>query len=138
MTEKWTRWEPIAGLANNYFLAAINNDNRGLNILFSQYQASTKNLNFSFDSSVQALRLSDEAFRLKTMYQLDELYGSDFYSSWTFFKIENSLYIAWLSDQSCGIIDSVNVHHISCFTDNIILDIVVNYEPKISFIESDQ
>jgi len=138
MIEQWTRWEPIAELAGKYFLEAINHDAQGLTILFSQYQADTKNLNFFFDSSVQALRLADESFRLNTLYELERVYGGDFYEKSTFFKIKNSLYIQWLSKESCTIIDDLNVHHICCITSNIMLDIVVNYEPKISFIESDQ
>jgi len=71
------------------------------------------------------------------IFDLKNTYGGDFYGNWTFFKVENSSYLKWLSEQSCTVTDHLNLQHICCITEDSILDIATSYEPEISLIESE-
>lgn len=83
-----------------------------------------------FENGIDALRITTETFKLSTISYLNENYGGEFYAGWTFFKVENSEYLKYLSEQSGAISDSYGVKQYSIITDEEIIDIVCTYEPK--------
>lgn len=138
MTEQWTKWEPIRGLANKYYIDSISNDENGFIIQLSDANNEEKKIRVIFEDSVYASRDTDESFRRNTVGILHEQYGIDFYGDWTFFKVTNSSYLKWLSVESYGITDSLHFTHFSFVAADSILDVVTNYEPKVILIDMKQ
>ena len=137
MAEQWTRWEPTQGLSAKYYIDNISNDIKEFNILLSESKNENIKILISFDHSVDAYRSTYESFRQKTLAFLDEEYGTQFYSDWTFFKVSNSTYLKWLSEQSYGITNSISPTHFVIYAMNFVLDIAATYEPKVQLIEKE-
>jgi len=137
MSEKWIRWEPIANLEGKYFIESVCDMLDGLQIIFdpSKNHNNKKKLKFFFEYSVEAFRIADEGHRIQMIFDLKHMYGGNFFGNWTFFKVENSSYLKWLSEQSCTVTDHLNLQHICCIADNSILDLATGYDPEITFIE---
>jgi hypothetical protein len=136
MKEIWEKWEPIENLAAKYYIDAVLDTIEDFKIILSQEDKRNNKIHIIFENSVDAYRSTDESFRLHLIETLDKRYGSDFYGDWTFFKVKNSLYIQWLSEQSYGISEDLNFIHFSFVAADSILDVVTNYEPKVLFIKS--
>lgn len=133
--EKWVRWEPIQGLANKYFVDSIASTiEEGFVILLSEYQNPQNKVKVVFKNSVDCYSETNESYRLKTMDELSKKYGSGFYGDWTFFKIEDSSFIQWLSEQSCGISDERSFTHFCFVAGDSFLDVITNYEPEVELI----
>lgn len=133
LKENWLRWEPISNLDGKYNLEFISNVNE-FTLLLSQVKNKDKKVKLSFNKSVEAYRVTYESFRQNLINQLTEKYGSEFYSCWAFFKVYNSKYIEWLSEESSGYSDYINLKHFSIFTGEFIIDIIDLFEPTVEII----
>lgn len=136
MNEQWIKWEPIKGLSANYYVDSISDNMKGFKIVLSEAKNEENKVHIIFKDSIYAYRSTEEGFRLEMLYSLKAKYGAKFYSEWSFFKINDSIYLKWLSEQSYGITDRLNPIHFCIFTMNFILDIVATYEPKVELIEN--
>ena len=134
MNEQWTKWVPITGLAQKYYIDSISDNIKEFSILLSEYYDRKKKIKIIFENSVDAYRSTDESFRLTTMEKLGQKYGRSFYGDWTFFKVTNSSYIQWLCDESYASSYTSSFIHFSFIAGDSILDVVTNYEPKIEVI----
>ena len=134
MTEQWVKWEPITDLFKKYFIDSISSSIEGFIVDLSGDSAEMKRVRVTFENSVAAHRDTNESFRLKLIEDLGEYYGDDFYGEWTFFKVTNSSYIQWLSEQASGIFDPSMFMHFSLIASDSILDIVASYEPRVELI----
>ncbi len=134
MQEKWIRWEPISNLSAKYYIDSISDNIKEFKIVLSEYRDKKKKVQVIFKNSVDAYRSTDESFRLGTIYNLGDQYGKKFYAEWTFFKVINSTYILWISEQSFGITDSLSFIHFSFIAEDSILDVVTTYEPRVELI----
>ncbi|MDQ0087496.1 hypothetical protein J2T12_000890 [Paenibacillus anaericanus] len=132
MEENWERWEPISDLTSKYYVESISDSVKGFSVLLSDAKDENKKIEVLFEESVHAYRSTDESFRQNTINSVDERYGTEFYVDCTFFKITNSEYIQWLSDQSYGIADSESLFHFSFLAVDSVLDIIATYEPKFN------
>jgi hypothetical protein len=130
----WARWTPIPKLSEKYYIDAINDTAEGLKIILSEEKNEKKNLQIVFDSSVHSCMNTNETFRLKAIYTLREKYNSEFYTTWTFFKVTNSRYVKWVGEQSLGIVELESLTHFSIVSVDSVVDIVAAYEPKVEFI----
>jgi len=79
-------------------------------------------------------RMSDEDSRSKLIDQLIKKYNENFVKNWTFFKVENSEYLQYLSKESLTISDYNNFSHFALITNDEIIDLVNSFEPIIEFI----
>lgn len=138
MAEQWTKWEPIQGLANNYYIDSVSDTIDGFIIQLSDADDEEKKVLVLFEDSVDAYRSADESFRRSTMFDLSQKYDKTFFHYWTFFKVTNSSYIQWLSEQSFGITDSLHFTHFSFIAADSILDVITNYEPKVICIRKNK
>jgi hypothetical protein len=137
MKEQWTRWEPVQGLAAKYYIDAIYDTiDEGLKIVLSDINDRKKKVRVIFEKGIDAYRSTDESYRLGTIDDLDIEYGTEFYAYWTFFKVTNSSYVKWLSEESYGCWDSLPWIHFSFVALDSIIDVVTVYEPRVEFIES--
>lgn len=138
MKENWSQWIPIDNLSKKYYIQSIVDDvNNGFQLLLTDENNEAKNLLISFPHSVNAFRQTNETFTLLTIDYLNKTYSSDFYSQWTFFKIENSKYLGWIAEQSFNIGESpyYNFTHFCIITSDVILDIIATYEPTITIFK---
>ncbi|MBM7615098.1 hypothetical protein JOC73_001660 [Alkaliphilus hydrothermalis] len=134
MSEQWVEWKPVDGLSQKYYIESISDVLDGFRIVLSDADKEENKVNVIFENSVHAYRSTDESFRQSTINILDEAYGTQFYSEWTFFKVVNSEYMKWLSVQSYNIIDSESLIHFSFFAVDSIVDVIAAYEPKVELL----
>lgn len=135
MQEKWIQWMPsIQNISAKYYIESLTDNIEGFRVILADSAGNSSKISMSFTNGVSAFRSSEEGFRLSTISYLDKKYGGEFYSDWTFFKVENSEYLKWLSEQSGGISDLYTVKQYSLITDDEILDIVTSYEPTITVL----
>ncbi len=136
MLEQWEKWEPVQGLAAKYYVDSIVDAIDGFKVWLSDYNNENNKVLITFEGSVDSYRSVDESFRLNTINILDERYGSKFYGDWTFFKVTNSSYVQWLSEESYGISDSLSFIHFSIVAADSIVDIIDTCEPKVQLIRT--
>src|SRR5580692_74022 len=94
--EQWTRWEPIKDLSAKYHITLIKNSVDGLEFLLTEAYSQKNKVRMFFKNSAYAYRNTDESFWMRGIDMLDERYGTEFYAKWTFFKVTNSDYLAFL------------------------------------------
>ena len=135
--EKWIKWEPIANLAPKYDMESISDNNNELIVILSEIKNKKNILKIIFDHSAWSFKVADESFRIKTITDLSKKYGGEFYGKWTFFKIENSKYLSWLSEESETIINDLKTTHFALITDDSLIDIIASYEPTFELIEKE-
>src|SRR3990167_10258287 len=98
-SEKWFKWDPcVDGIVGKYCLTRIDDKLDKLNIFLISKESDQK-IKVCFDS-VWSYCNSDETSRLHLITELSERHGDDFYTKWSFFKVEDSSYLKWLSEQS--------------------------------------
>lgn len=131
MQENWERWEPVSGLSSKYYVESLSDTVEGFRVVLSDANDEKKKVEVIFEDSVHAYRSTDESFRQSIINTIDERYGTEFYTEWTFFKVSNSEYIQWLTEQSYGIAESEPLMHFSFLAVDSIVDVIAAYEPKI-------
>jgi hypothetical protein len=134
MTEQWIKWEPIKDLQGSYYLESIADGKEEFIIYLMNKENKYKKIKVSFGDSVDSYRSTYESFRQKDIHDIQEKYGVDFCVEWTFFKVENSAYLQWLSEQSYSITQSLPLHHFVFITLNFFVDVIATCEPKIELI----
>ncbi len=131
MVEKWIKWEPDKKLPDKVFLKRLIDDKNGVLLeLASEDEANI--IIVSFAESVVSLRNSDETRRLRTIEFLDKIYGRDFYAKWSFFKVNQSSYVKWLSQETYDIYADHNIEHYVFLAANGIVDVLSTYAPNVS------
>ena len=135
MTEQWIPWTPIENLAQEYDIEYISESYEGLKIVLFDVKDSNKKVQLLFEESILSYRSTDESFRCKLMYDISEKYGKEALVPGTFFKVEHSTYIQWLSEQSNTISDSFFLTHFSLIAKNYVFDVIATCEPKIIMID---
>ena len=134
MNEIWTQWKPVEGLKPKYDIDEIIDRMDSFKIVLSEMDKLQKCLEVHFYSGVDAYRQTNESYWLDSLCRIDKKYGEDFYWDWTFFKVENSSYLSWLSKESFEISDSRNFTHFAFLGVDAVLEVITNYEPKIIFL----
>ena len=131
LEEIWETWEIENTMTSKYYVESITDSIKGFRILLSDAKVESKKLVVLFEDSVHSYRSSDESYRLNTINNLDERYGTEFYRDNTFFKVTNSEYIKWISLESYGIVESALIFHFSFIAADSIVDVIAAYEPKL-------
>jgi hypothetical protein len=134
MHEQWTQWRPIEQLAPQYYMTALIDDVTGFYIRLGESKNNPCGLFITFERSIDACRVTDEGDRFTKLLYLIDTYGRDFFVKWAFFKVTNSEYLEWLSQESGSIFDSKSMEHFALITQDSIIDIASRYEPKIELI----
>lgn len=133
--EKWSRWDPgITNLNGKYNLKRIVDEMGRLKVYLTHHNTN-QHIKAVFDS-VWAHRNTYETFRMFLVSELSDLYGDEFYTNWSFFKVDNSSYMKWLSLESAGLVDNPPLTHFVIMGTDFIADIVTAEEPKIKFINN--
>lgn len=129
--ETWTRWEPLEELKQACNIISIKDDIEGLEIIICGKKTEQK-LAVVFDSA-WAYRTTYETYRMFLISDLFEMYGDKFCVERSFFMVENSSYMKWLSIESAGLTD--NLKHFVIMDSDFVVDIVANDEPKFKIMK---
>ena len=132
LEEKWTQWKPIKNLSTKYSIDFIIDNINNFEMLLFDTNNKKKVIKIELDGTPEAYRKIDISLRWNTINFLDEKYGYKFYKEWTFFKIQNSKYISWLSEESY--ITNPNLRHFAIITNKSLVDILDFHEPKIEIL----
>lgn len=125
--EQWIKWEPIPNLEEQYELVDYsNNIQDGFNLIFKN---NNKKLEILFKHSAE-IRISNKNLRDKELKNLYQKNGKIF-MNWSFFKVNNSEYLKWLSVESLTVTDNINFTHFCIISYQVIIDIIAGYEPKV-------
>lgn len=134
MQEQWERWIPASNLASKYSLEDIFDTLDGFSILLSNSNDKKQKVKLTYQYSAENLRKTKIKYRVHTLNYLDQLYGKEFYTEWTFFTVKNSSYIQLATEQSYEMYNSSNDIHFSLITEDTIIDFIKVSEPIIEFI----
>ena len=138
MQENWQNWEPISGLSNKYIIDLIKCDSDvGFQIKFSECRNKEKKILVTFKNGVFAYREADEKIKNYAVTKLSNAEGLDIYSNWTFFKVTNSSYLKWLSEES-GTLSEIFygiTNHYAFAAENMLLEVADNSEPIVEVID---
>jgi len=135
MQEDWIRWEPLKGITGKYDVDYISDGKDGLVIKLYSETKETKAINVVFKDYADTYRHTNESFCFKVFGDLSEKYGAGFYGQWSFFKIINSDYVQWLSNQSCTYANEFTFIHFCFIGSDSIVDILARYEPIVTFLD---
>jgi len=138
MHEKWIKWEPTEGLAPLYYIDEIHDTMAGFTIKLSECNNEKNGITILFENGVESYRNADESFRLKLFPLLSKEEGIGLLGQWAFFKVENSEYIRWLSEESYKWFDALRTTHFAFITGNDVLDVVSTDEPKVILWDLDK
>lgn len=128
--EQWTRWEFAPDIAGKYDIESLISNIDGLFIrLYSS--DNTRKIELAFTPCADAYRQTNESFMFNLPGELDIKYGGDFFAHWTFFKVENSEYLLWLSKQSQGYSTEFDFVHFCLLGEDSVIDIIARREPHI-------
>jgi hypothetical protein len=136
MNEQWVKWEPIKGLSAKYYVESISDGIEEFKIVLVEAYNKKNKVQITIPDSIYAYRSTYESFRLDTLYSIDKQYETKFYSEWTFFKVTNSSYLKWLSEQSYEITDNLHLIHFSILALDSVVDFVDVCDPKVELIMS--
>ena len=79
---------------------------------------------------------TDETCQNKLVCLLGEKYGQDFYGDWTFFIVNDSPYIKYLSEQSYSFSDCMPLKHFVLIAADSVMNIISTREPEVTFVET--
>jgi len=131
MIEQWMKCESKIELSGKYYVDSICDAKDGLVITVSDSIHEELKMRIVFKDSVHAYRSTNESYRQKILSELEDKYGTEFYTDWTMFKVGNSEYLKWLSEQSFEISESESLTHFSIIAVDSIVDIIATYEPTL-------
>lgn len=134
MKEKWIKWVPNNEIGGRYSLDCIRDDSDGLIIEMSECTDENKKIKIVFEGYAWTYRNTNESFRLATVEKVANEYGQEFFSNWSFFKVENSSYFEWVMSECYGIYKDYNVRHFVFMGPEWFVDVVNIDEPKIEII----
>jgi hypothetical protein len=134
MEEHWIRWEPISNLQKKYYIEALCDSIQGFKVILFEMSNKNNKILIHFKDSVWAYRYAEEIVRCNLVYELGEKYGKEFFTDWTFYKVENSEYSKWATKQSLGIIEDWGLQHFCIAGLDSVLDIINVAEPKVTIL----
>ncbi len=135
MQEQWIRWEPVAGLSEKYSIVSITGKIEGFWIILSSAKPEGKSIRLEFLGTPESYQTTDIHYMSSRMNKLQQQYGATFFTEWTFFKVLNSEYAKWVSDESFGFIQLEGLLHVVLIGTNSIVDMITPSEPQVIFKE---
>ena len=134
LVERWSRWEPIEGLDPKYYVIELIDGYDGVKIRLMSDRDQSLGVELLFEAA-WAYRVSEEGLRLDLMEQLSLKYGDVFYTKWTFFKVQDSSYLDWLSKESYDTSYGYQMTHYCLMSMESVVDIGAGVEPIVKLIK---
>ena len=121
--EIWKKWIPKENLSGKYYIKKICDEEE---LKIELIDDNNRNVSVIWKSIVESYTCSEEVNRNK-------LYNDANLTKWTFFEVINSRYIAWLLEESEGILEEKRLHHICLVGGNSVVDVISWDYPEIIF-----
>lgn len=133
--EQWTRWIPCEGLeGNDYYMNAVIDKKP----IFQTKLLDTdnkKSIVATFEKySVKTYRSAEETYTYKTLDEIHDRYGKEFYVGWSLFKVANSRYIAQLVEDGF-LEENVSLQHYAFFAVDFLVEVIATSDPKVEVID---
>lgn len=127
--EQWLKWNPSKLPEGDYTVISFTQDLEGTKIILENEKNMVK---VFFDGIILLARISTEGIRIQTVGEIQYKKCDDyFFRGWFLYRIENSKLSDWVTEESCGIYDSLELIHICIVTDEDLIDIISTFEPEI-------
>jgi hypothetical protein len=132
--EEWTRWKPTPEISGKFTIESISFSFKDL-IVRLVAPDHTQKIELIFENGIDIHRYTNASCSLSLFAMLEEAGDKDFYQNWSFFKIENSYYLAWIKEKSNTWSDMFKFEHFCILGDDDAFEILSEYQPKIRIIE---
>lgn len=134
--EEWVRWTPLGDLPTKCYIDAIEVIADQLTIfLYNEKEACT--ISLEYKNNFYTYKTSEEICHIEFLDDILGKYGDDFIYSSRFFTIHNSSYIAWLIQQSSGLLQADNLQHYFILGATSIVDVIASEEPEVMITYND-
>lgn len=132
--ENWLQWKPNTNIALpiKYKVESICDIIGVFYIVLAETQNEKNKIKIIYEQSVESYRRTNLLIMKKYLAKHICNYSSALSS---YYKVENSEYALWLSNESFGAIETSELIHLVFVGDNWIVDVVSCYEPKIMIME---
>lgn len=135
MEEKWIKLKLPDNFSGAFKVELLSESFPGFRIVFTQILSGEgKRVMAEFIPGVNAYVRTNGALAAQAKEFLYNRDGEKFYHNWAFFRVVNSAYLKWTSEQSSGISDAYGVMHFAFIADDSIIDVITNHEPTITWL----
>ena len=135
--ELWSYWVPANIEQSDYNIDSLCENGLNFIIILINYEKKDHEMHITFKKA-RCFRRTNELYTVARMRMAYQQQTREFFLKRQSYKIINSEYLQWASQQSDGISDSAQLEHYVVFTDDIVLDILCANEPAITFVDRNQ
>jgi hypothetical protein len=130
MSEEFIVWDPLPNVAGKYNITAVEEHDEGLNVMLVETTNPAKGLRITFKGPTHFYHHTDTPYAHPAGPEL-RVHAA----TWTFFKVHNSPYMEWISEQSYGVADERKLSHYLFLAANGTLDVIKGSEPHVEPVE---
>jgi hypothetical protein len=126
--QTFRQWQPWPDAPRRIEIVGSRDEMDGFSVTVRREQSPNACAELRFHGVV-AYRNINESYRLRTWHQND-MTGS----SW-FLIVEDSEWIAWLREESGGVLDDVTLTHYAVYTGDDCFDVIAREAPEVVVLE---
>ncbi len=125
-------WEPSLKFGGKYDIERLEENSDGLKIILSSIDKKEEKLLLEYKCVVCSYKNTEESFWTSQFEKLEDVYGYEFLTQHTFFKVSDSRYSKEIESGSYGAVSKEEVFHLEVIGGNAIIDIVSFGEPTLT------
>lgn len=125
--EKWNAWNPVENIPASLYLEELKDSHLGLSLHLKESSSSQLALHVFFDSAI-SYRNHNEGDVINMLSQQ----GAE--TNNPLCIVENSDYLKWFHNESCGIYKSKKLVHYLFLTPDDIVDVLSAYSPTVEWV----
>ena len=130
--EKWILWNPLNIPNCQAFSVEITQEDSGTNFLV---ECENQFISLLFEGFIPIYVYSDEGIRMATYMPVQDKNNDKYYfTKWFLYKIEDSDFMKWAIQESCGFYEKNELQHFCIVTSTEVVDILSFVEPTIKVI----
>lgn len=133
MNDIWIPWNPHEWIQPHYNFVQCNDFIKRFELLLTGPD-NNQQVRIAFDSPIYMYRATYQPHIAAVSLSKDHPY----YNRWTFFKVINSTYIDWLTEQSYETLETHQYTHFSWVTPQAVIDVISREEPIVRPINAKQ
>lgn len=128
---KWQQWQPLEQMTGRYYIKSYNDNFENLTFILSKYDVKNDTeVHISFENGDEIYRKINESYRLRLWIYLDETH-KDLDRRKSLFKVKDSEYLKFLSEESGSITDYLHFEHYCIMDNEWSFDIATQRVPKV-------
>lgn len=127
VTEEYRVWTPVDSIPATLHCEALHDDYEGFRILLRSEDTISPVLRVFFDAPL-AYRNLDEGSLIRTLARLRPR-GIN-----SLFIVDNSTWLKWFLEESCGIYEGRQITHYAFLTPNDCIDVLSEIEPRVEWL----